>query len=206
MANETANSTIVELPKRKGRRAIPKGIEPNNMLGQLWLRHAETTSLLSDIDLDDVLVCRPDGDAPEYEAPVVFEGEVELKMRKLISHFGFSRLPFTCLELVGLHYYCQFVLSTAAAVRNMPESEAPIYAESACQVAAQVFPGYAAGLRAYLSGSPSVLRGYHGTPTIYEELGREYLRQAQIPVDDSGQRESAEDRPSQPPVGLHVVR
>jgi hypothetical protein len=127
---------------------------------------------LFDIDFTQVTRLKGDISNGDNTDPVVYSGDAELAMRRLIAHFGFDRLPLTWGELNGMLDYCENLWVAAG-------GGAPIESVQICQSAArEVDLKYKAwrvpAFDAYVAGDIEKLLSIHTLDKTIERIAAEW--------------------------------
>lgn len=111
----------------------------------------------------------------EPDAPVVFSGEAELQMRRLVEILGLERMPFTMAEYAGvLDYWSWFEDAKSEAIVNIkPDAQftAALY-ENNLRFTEERRPDWAKPLRLFLQSDQQALKAYHQALPFVEYLGK----------------------------------
>ena len=106
--------------------------------------------------------------------PVVFQGAVELQMRRFIAKYGFDRLPLTYGELRGLLHYCDG-LEAASGKDILPPKEWALWQEGSLPVWERYYPDTLEAVKLYCKDNLPALLALHRKEGTLERLGREFV-------------------------------
>ena len=115
----------------------------------------------------------------EPDAPVVFSGQSELEMRRIIEDLGLDRMPFTVAEYAGVvEYFDWFNQATGKYLslyeklcKKNPQFIRELH-KSNVESAEQFFPHWAEPLALFLSEKHAELKAHHQKFQFVEYLGR----------------------------------
>jgi hypothetical protein len=128
---------------------------------------------LFDINMDEVVHLTGGSAANgDNSDPVVMFGSAEIAMRRLISEFGFERLPLTFGEFHGLLDYCLSLDSTAG--NHVPAEVRTSWQETALEVCAEYEPDKLEAAKLYCAGDRAKLLAYHREHATLIRLGKQY--------------------------------
>jgi hypothetical protein len=107
------------------------------------------------------------------EDPVVYTGQAELGLRRLVAHFAFPRLPLTWAELNGFMEYCENLWVAAGGGQD------PKYHKSAQKAARSVDvrrqPWRVPAFDLYVAGDTAGLLALHTRDRTLERVAREWV-------------------------------
>jgi hypothetical protein len=103
---------------------------------------------------------------------VVYEAEAELAMRRLITHFGFDRLPLTWAEMNGVLDYCENIWIAAGG--GIPAASVKDWRKSYREVMENRRPWRIPALDAYVAGDLERLRQVHLQEKTLERVAAEW--------------------------------
>ena len=132
----------------------------------------------------------------EPDAPVVFTGESELQMRRIIDKLSLERMPFTVAEYQGVLEYLDW-FQDASGEKLTAYTKAPHlmvgHHKGAVNFARKHFPHWAKPMELYVQNKMEELKAYHAKHRFVEYLGaywvwsekRDEDIRAKRPVDDA---------------------
>lgn len=179
--------TIIKLKAPKKQTAIAAAVaakktktrptEGMNPLERAVAQSADATEMLN---LNWSQVTRVIGDVANGNSTdaVIYFGEAELKMRRIIAMFGFPRLPLTWGEINGVLDYCEG-LSNAAG-DGYPADCVEMFQIASRRVLVRIQPELVPALDAYVAGNTAALLAIHTREKTIEQLGRGW-REYQFP-------------------------
>ena len=92
------------------------------------------------LNFDEIIRLMGDSAANGDNAdPVVYEGESEIQMRRMIAKYGFDRLPLTYGEMQGLIHYSDH-LELITGRRSFPPSEQVMWQQGSFRVTRRLHP------------------------------------------------------------------
>ncbi len=105
--------------------------------------------------------------------PVVLTGESAERVRRWAARYGFSRLPETYGELMGLYDYCNG-LEVLSGFDSVAPHLLPTWQATQLRVRAKHNPTQLEPLRLYIEQDIDALRAFHDQQETLTKLGRNY--------------------------------
>lgn len=128
-------------------------------------------------DADLLEVTRLMGDSAangDKHDPVVFNAPTEVVLRRLITRYGFDRLPETYGELNGFLDYALFLEGALADdIAQYPE-QAAAWVRAALEVCEQTFPQYLVAMKLFVAKDAAALLAHHTAEKRLLVLGQTY--------------------------------
>lgn len=166
--------TILQFPTPKSPAAAAKKTKAALNPLELAMEDAEEGFAFFSIDFSQVTRVTGDGAANGSNSdPVVWAGDAELKMRRIIAKFGLPRLPFTWGEMHGVLDYCLSLCNCNG--ESMPPEHRQSWRESARHVKSDRQPWQIPALDAYVAGDAVELLAIHTRERTIERVAAEWL-------------------------------
>ncbi len=112
--------------------------------------------------------------ATDVSASVLFTEPCELVLRRVMTRYGFDRLPVTYGELFGLFEYCDS-LDAASGVGLRPKDQLDEWQAASFVVWRRNQPQLMPAIERYCAGDTDGLRALHSQQDTLTTLGRNYL-------------------------------
>jgi hypothetical protein len=149
-------------------------IDMRPQIGDKWLDGLEKkldVEGLSEIDYSDVIrVRKASNDSIDDE--VVFGPKVKAQLLHTLPQFGFSELPKTWGQLMGVLDLCYMLRSSWLGTRGTPDEER--IKRSAIKSIDKSWPEYSEIIRAYMDKDVPLLTSIIKRDGLMETLGKEY--------------------------------
>lgn len=115
--------------------------------------------------------------------PVILEGEPLRVAQKWCERYGFSRLPATYGELMGMYDYCQ-ELEVLSGFDSVAPHLLPTWQAASLKMQAKVDPEKFEPLKLYIQQDIEALRALHDREDTLTKLGRSYSEFSHDYVDE----------------------
>lgn len=168
-----ANGVCVEKapPVKPPKRAAGK--KPSGLVAKSFIEESLKALERGPVDAEGV-TAYSDAANDEPDAPVVFSGQSELQMRRIIEDLGLERMPFTVAEYEGvLEYFDWFEQATGkhlTAYTTAPHLIVSLHVHE-LNFARERRPHWAPALELYLQEKGAELKDYHAKHRFVEYLG-----------------------------------
>lgn len=132
-------------------------------------------NIIHSLDFGKVLELSGDTGIPGHaDNAVVYQGQIELDMRRAIACYGFHRLPLTVGELNAFIEYCS-LLEVAYGSRSFDSELRSIWQETSLEDMSSRHPNLAEAFRLFLSGNLAALTRYHKDHDTLTNIGKKYV-------------------------------